>query len=309
MKRITIYLRLTLFYFILCTACPLYAQTSRGDQLFAEGQAFQKKKQYQKAIAKYKAAKVAYTSLEKKQMCDDQIKLCKPTTVSTTKDDVIEQQKKDSLVISSKHITFEADKEGTVEISVITGDSCWNVDTTTRIYGDSAFTTVKKTSDGKGMRIYTGINNTTLARHQHIFITTSECRDTIFVEQKGKNVTLRTNENILNYKKKGGSKSIEVITNSDSIVASNNNECWYVESKPDWIEANVDMTVQTSTANLMNLLSTKAKVTLSADEKASKLSITVVPLLKTDSEYSIGRKGEVVIAAQSRKYKIIVVQQ
>lgn len=309
MKRITIYLRLTLFYFILCTACPLYAQTSRGDQLFAEGQAFQKKKQYQKAIAKYKAAKVAYTSLEKKQMCDDQIKLCKPTTVSATKDDVIEQQKKDSLVISSKHITFEADKEGTVEISVITGDSCWNVDTTTRIYGDSAFTTVKKTSDGKGMRIYTGINNTTLARHQHIFITTSECRDTIFVEQKGKNVTLRTNENILNYKKKGGSKSIEVITNSDSIVASNNNECWYVESKPDWIEANVDMTVQTSTANLMNLLSTKAKVTLSADEKASKLSITVVPLLKTDSEYSIGRKGEVVIAAQSRKYKIIVVQQ
>lgn len=308
MKRITIFLRLTLFFFILSAALPLYAQTSKGDQLFAEGQAFQKKKQYQKAIAKYKAAKVAYTSAEKKQMCDDQIKLCKPTPTPIPKDDVTEE-KKDSLVISSKHIIFDADKEKTVEISVLTGDSCWTVDTSTRLYGDTAFTSVKKTSDGKSLRIYTDINNSTLSRHQHIFVSTNECADTIFVEQPGKNVILRTNENLLNYKKKGGSKSIEVITNSDSIVANNNNECWYVESKPEWVEANVDMAVETSQANLKKILGTKAKTVLSADEKASRLSITVVPLLKSDTEYSTGRRGEVVIAAQSRKYKVIIVQQ
>ena len=310
MKHITIFLRLTFFFFVLFTVCPLlHAQTSKGDQLFAEGQAFQKKKQYQKAIAKYKAAKVAYISSEKKKMCDDQIKLCKPSVIPTTKDDEKEEKKKDSLVISSKHLTFEANKEGSVEISVITGDSCWSFDTSTKIYGDSAFVSVKKTNGGKNMRIYTDINNTTLSRHQHIFVSTSECKDTIFVEQSGKNVTLRTNESLLNYKKKGGSKSIEVITNSDSVVTSNNNECWYVESKPDWIEANVEMTTQTSSSNFKAYFSKNSTTVLSADEKASRLSITVVPLLKSDTEYAIGRRGEVVIAAQSKRYKIIVVQQ
>ena len=309
MKHIASIFRVVLFFFVLSVACPIYAQTSKGDQLFAEGQAFQKKKQYQKAIAKYKAAKVAYTSPEKKQMCDDQIKLCKPGPVQTPKENEVEEKKKDSLVIAPKQITFEAGKESAVEISVVTGDSSWTAEASTRIYGDSAFITVKKTNDGKNLRIYPEANNTTLTRHQHIFVSTSECKDTVYVEQPGKIVTLRTSENLLNYKLKGGSKTIEVITNSDSIVASNNNEHWYVESKPDWIETNIDMSTQTSPTSLKGYLAKPTKTVLADDEKSSKLSITVVPLLKSDSEYASGRKGEVIIAAQSKRYKIIVVQQ
>ena len=310
MKNIGRYLKLLLFLFAISTACPVLAQTSKGDQLFAEGQAFQKKKQYQKAIAKYKAAKVAYTSLEKKQMCDNQIKLCKPKPVQAPKEEEVEEKKKDSLIIEPKHITFEASQDGGVEISVITGDSSWTFDASKKIYGDESFVTVKKTDDGRNLRFYTEVNNSTLTRHQHVFVSTSECKDTVLVEQLGKPVTLRTSETLLNYKPKGGSKSIDVITNSDSIVADNNNMCWYVESKPDWIEANLEMETQASTAaNIMKTFGKSQKPILSADEKASRLAITVVPLLKSDSEYATGRKGEVVIASQSKRYKVIVVQQ
>lgn len=310
MRRITSILRLFLFVFVLSASCPALAQTSKGDQLFAEGQALQKKKQYSKAIAKYKAAKVAYPSAEKKQMCDDQIKLCKPGPVQAPKEIEVEEKekKKDSLVISAKHITFEAGKESTAEVSVLTGDSCWTFDMSTLLNGDSTFVSVEKTNAGKGLRIHSDVNNTTLTKHQHIFVSTNECRDTIYVEQLGKNVTLRTSENLLTYKLKGGSKSIDIITNSDSIVANNNNECWYVESKPDWIEVNAEMAIQSSPANFKKYFN-NSKPILSDDEKSSTISITVVPLLKSDSEYSTGRKGDVVIASQSKKYKVIIVQQ
>lgn len=52
-----------------------------------------------------------------------------------------------------------------------------------------------------------------------------------------------------------------------------------------------------------------AKPVLAEDEKLSRLSITVVPLIKSDKEYETGRKGELIIASQSKKYKIIIVQQ
>jgi hypothetical protein len=47
----------------------------------------------------------------------------------------------------------------------------------------------------------------------------------------------------------------------------------------------------------------------SRDEKLSGLSLTVVPLIRSDKEYETGRKGEVLIASQSKRYKIIIVQQ
>lgn len=308
MVRIRNIIRLFLFFFVLSAACPALAQTSKGDQLFAEGQALQKKRQYSKAIAKYKAAKVAYTSAEKKQMCDDQINLCKPGPVQVSKEKEEKNKNKDSLVISAKHLSFEYDKENTAEVSVLTGDSSWTFDASTLLYGDSAFVSVKKTTDGKGLRIQTDMNNRTLSRHQHIFVSSKECNDTIYVEQSGKNVTLRTSENLLDYKLKGGSKNIYVITNSDSIIANNNKECWYVESKPDWIEVNSEVVTQSTLAKFKKYLKS-SKPILADDEKSSAITITVVPLLKSDVEYTTGRKGEVIIASQSKRYKVIVIQQ
>ena len=82
-----------------------------------------------------------------------------------------------------------------------------------------------------------------------------------------------------------------------------------MESKPDWIEVNIDMTTKISPANFKKAFGKTIKTVLAEDEKSSKLLITVVPLLKSDTEYASGRRGEVIIAAQSKRYKIIVVQQ
>lgn len=65
---------------VLLTICSFVAaQTSRGDKLFLEGQELQKTMtidSQDKAIYKFKQAKVAYTSQDKKSMCDNQISIC-----------------------------------------------------------------------------------------------------------------------------------------------------------------------------------------------------------------------------------------
>ena len=56
------------------------AQSSRGDKLFLEGQTLQKTMtvaSQNKAITKFQQAKVAYTSQDKKSMCDNQIESCR----------------------------------------------------------------------------------------------------------------------------------------------------------------------------------------------------------------------------------------
>ena len=68
-----------------------------------------------------------------------------------------------------------------------------------------------------------------------------DCRETINIIQKGKPVTLSINKSVLEFGLKGGNKNIELYTNSDSIIADNNNLTWYVESKPDWVETGVEV--------------------------------------------------------------------
>lgn len=63
---------------LLCTT-SLMAQSSRGDKLFLEGQNLQKTMtiaSQNSAIKKFQQAKVAYTTAEKKSMCDNQISIC-----------------------------------------------------------------------------------------------------------------------------------------------------------------------------------------------------------------------------------------
>lgn len=64
--------------YLLCVAININAQ-SAGDKLFKQGQELQMQqtvKAQNLAIAKFKAAKKAYDSADKKNMCDNQIKIC-----------------------------------------------------------------------------------------------------------------------------------------------------------------------------------------------------------------------------------------
>lgn len=310
MKR---FLKYTLLLISLCFACQLQAQTkSKGDQLFAEGQELQQKKQYKKAIQKYQAAKVAYTTTEKKRMCDVQISMCKPG--AATKTVVVEVVKRDTLEVSPKLVFFEGVNDGAVDVTVNASDSCWTFEIPKGLQGENDFVVAEKSETGKGIHITAAANNTTVSRQQSLHVTMKECKDTVTVMQKGKNVTLRTNDNVINYKVKGGSKELEVITNSDSIVVDNNSESWYVESKPDWVEVVIgaesqESLVDMATTSITKIWKKQSKVTLADDEKVTHVNITAIPILKSEPEFKTGRKGEIVFASQNKKHKVTIIQQ
>ena len=154
-------------------------------------------------------------------------------------------------------------------------------------------------------------NPYTLERHQSIVVSYESVTDTLLVSQTGKEVILSTNSNLVEFKLKGGNKSIELYTNSDSIITSNNGLTWYVESKPEWIETSVEVNKEKSVVGkglsaLKGLVSSTAKAATAADVKTSIVKIVALALPKSNPSYSTGRKGEIIFASQDKKYKITV---
>lgn len=95
MKLIT---KLILSLLFVCFSVAVNAQ-SAGDRLFAQGQKFQitqTVKAQRQAIAKFEAAKKAYDSAAKKQMCDNQIAICNSNikTIANTKKAHANKQKR-----------------------------------------------------------------------------------------------------------------------------------------------------------------------------------------------------------------------
>ena len=79
--------RLYIIILVMCFPIGINAQ-SAGDRLFKQGQELQMKqteKSQNLAIAKFTAAKKAYDSADKKNMCDNQIKICKSNITTIRK--------------------------------------------------------------------------------------------------------------------------------------------------------------------------------------------------------------------------------
>ena len=129
------------------------------------------------------------------------------------------------------------------------------------------------------------------------------------VIQRGKNVVLKASTDLLEFKAKGGSKQIEIYTNSDSVVSDNRNLTWYVHSKPDWIEISFDLKKQKNVFSKIFYSSQERSDDLGEDVKSYSIAIVARTLAKTDPSYLTGRRGEIVFASQDKTYKLIVLQQ
>ncbi|MDO5526029.1 MAG: BACON domain-containing protein [Prevotella sp.] len=109
MKLIT---KLILSLLFVCFSVAVNAQ-SAGDRLFAQGQKFQMTqtvKAQRQAIAKFEAAKKAYDSAAKKQMCDNQIAICNSNikTIANTKKTYAKKPKeKEEKTEGSGKMSFE----------------------------------------------------------------------------------------------------------------------------------------------------------------------------------------------------------
>lgn len=298
---------------------------SNGDKLFMEGQALQQKQtivSQNQAIKKFEAAKVVYTSADKKKMCDNQIAICNNNISSLKKvSPKGDREKKQAvtvqevkLALSKNSILFDGDKKGTSNISVTAPSTDWTFKSSEGIEGEDNYVKATRSSDAKSIDIEVEANPTTLERHQSFVVSYENTRDTLMVSQSGKEVTLSTNTNLVEFKLKGGSKSVELYTNSDSIITSNNGLTWYVKSKPEWIETSVEVNKEKSVVGkglsaLKGLVSSTAKAASAEDVKTFVVKIVALTLPKSDPSYSSGRRGEIVFASQDKTYKITVIQQ
>ena len=139
-------------------------------------------------------------------------------------------------------------------------------------------------------------------------------REVVTVRQFGKPVTLSTNANQLTFGLKGGNKTLEIYTNSDSIITSNNDLTWYIESKPDWIVTKVEVKKKkgffgSAFSALKEAVSGSASAASEEDVKISNLKLTVSAIAKSSPAYNTGRKGEIVFASQDKRYRIDIIQE
>ena len=298
---------------------------SNGDKLFMEGQSLQQKQtiaSQTQAIKKFEAAKVVYTSADKKRMCDNQIAICNNNISSlkrvssngNNEKKRTTSSKEVKFSLSKNFIMFDGDKQGKASIAVTAPSMDWSFNSSDDMEGEEKYVKATRSSDAKSIDIEVEANPSTLERQQSFVVTYENSKETFLVAQRGKEVTLSTNSNLVEFKLKGGSKSIELYTNSDSIITSNNGCMWYVESKPEWVDISVEVNKEKSVVGkgitaLKGLISSTATAATAADVKTSLIKIVVPALPKSDPLYSSGRKGEIVFASQDKTYKIAVIQQ
>ena len=257
MKNNILSLQKSFVTIIIMMVTMVVSAQSNGDKLFMEGQALQQKQtiaSQNQAIKKFEAAKVVYTSADKKKMCDNQIAICNNNISSLKrasskgskekKQAVAVQEVK--LTLSKKSILFDGDKKGMSSIAVTAPSIDWTFKSSEGIEGEENYVKATRSSDAKSINIEVEANPYTLKRHQSFVVSYESVTDTFLISQSGKEVTLSTNSNLVEFKLKGGSKSIELYTNSDSIITSNNGLTWYVESKPEWIETSVEVNKEKS---------------------------------------------------------------
>lgn len=307
---------------VVCTLLTLLisavalAQTN-GDKLFGEGQLLQKRQSVSSqtlAIKKFQAAKIAYTTADKKTMCDNQIDICNNNIRSIRKiGKTAKVVAAPVLTLGKTVVEFEGESNGVINIPVKASTKDWSFSVAEGIEGEQAFVHVTCTPDSTSLDIAADPNLTTLARHQSVEVACGDSTQILMVKQTGKKVTLSTGKNLVEFALKGGSKSLEIYCNSDSIVADNNEHNWYVESKPEWIEVTAEVKKNKSLLNkglaaIKGVVSNTAAATNAEDVKESAAKLTAEPLVPGDESYAKGRKGEIIFASQDRRYKVIVTQ-
>ena len=310
-------LRLISVTFFMCLSMSVFAQAN-ADKLFNEGQKLMEKgtrQSYALAIKKFKAAKALYATEAKKKLCDDQIRLCKPSPTPNPKPKPKpEPTPEPAFAVSKNRIDFEGDKAGSLNIAVTAPSLDWQLNIPTGIAGEENFVKANRSNDAKSVDIVVDPNPTTINRQQTINVRLGAQKETITVVQSGKPVRLSSSENLVEVGLKGGKKSLEIYTNSDSTITSNNNLTWYIESKPGWVEITSEVQKKKGFLNkalnsINNIVSSTAVDAGAADTKTSDVKVIIQKVEKSDPAYLSGRTGEIVIASQDKKIRIMVQQK
>lgn len=310
------YFRLFFCAIALIVSVNVFAQSSRADKLFLEASQLENKtNKFPKtaAIKKYKEARVAYKgNADKQKACDIAIARCskRVAPVPSKQDDNKgkggdEPSVKNKFSVDKQIVVVDAEKGGSESITVTCASSLWSCKVEGVESGKESFVSADKNSDGKSFFVKASPNPTTLQRIQYVNVKHESANKRVKVVQPGIPVVMEVSSSLLNFKPKGGDKTIKLTTNSDSIIVDNSNHSWFVKSKPKW----VNVEIGSKNKGLLNKVKDLASSALNGKIEGDDVKITVVPILKSDPEYSTGRMGEIIFQSQDKQCKVTVTQQ
>lgn len=313
------YIKLIFIFVIVCVARPAFAQSS-GDRLYSQGLELQKKQTIQSqksAIAKFQSAKKLYDSAAKKKQCDDAIAVSNSIikTISTSKNSrgtslnaKTAELKTSVLELSNEKLQLDCERR-TVTVSLTTTETEWSITPITNDDG-GAFVSVNQHRDEKNFEIVCSANNSTRQRSQSIEVRAGELKKVLIIEQSGKPTILSVEKTVVEFSSKGGSKSIEVYSNSDSSEEGNNNRNWKVVSKPEWVNV---IGEEFKEKGFFGKLGDTAKGLVKKQSASAEDPSVVTSLMKlvvsSKSKQDPSRSGEIVISSENQQATIIVQQK
>ena len=212
------------------------------------------------------------------------------------------------LELSNEKLQLDCERR-IVTVNITTTESQWIITPVTNNDGE-AFVSVNQYPEEKRFEIVCSANSSTRQRSQSIEVRAGELKKILIVEQSGKPTILSVERTVVEFSSKGGSKSIEVYSNSDSSEEDNNNRNWRVVSKPKWVSV---IGEEFKEKGLLGKLGDKAKGLVkkgsaSADDPTVVTSVMkIVVASKPKNESS--RNGDIVISSGNQQATIIVQQK
>lgn len=292
---------------------------SSGDRLYNQGVELQKKqtvKAQRQAIEKFRSAKRLYDSAANKKKCDDAIvvsnNIIKGLTddtphATTTTAPAKPSAARETLVLSSERLQTDAE-ERTVTVTVRTQEPKWIVSPVANEGGES-FVTVTAHPESQSFDVYCPANGSTQKRSQYVKVAAGNLMKTLWIEQSGKPTTLGISKAVVTFTSAGGSKSVEVYSNSSETEEDNNNRNWSVYYKPSWVnvvgeEKKEDGFLRKLGGKLKKLVEKESTVVADSTVVTSVMKIVV-----SSKPYGTqARSGEVMIKSGDQQAKIIVQQ-
>ena len=312
-------IKLLLLCAIMSFSNPIMAQNS-GDRLYSQGLELQKRQTVQaqkSAIAKFQSAKKLYDSAAKKKQCDDAITVSNNIikTISTNKKSKSSSQtvkeaelKASVLELSNEKLQLDCERRSVI-VNITTTEPEWSVTPISNNDG-MAFISVSQYTEERRFEIICSANNSTRQRSQVVEVRAGDLKKTLVIEQSGKPIILSVEKTVVEFSSKGGSKSIEVYSNSDSSEEDNNKRNWKVISKPEWVNV---IGGEYKKKGLFGKIGDAAKGLLeknsaSAEDPSVVTSIMEI-VVSSKSKSNPSRSGEIVISSDGQQATIIVQQK
>lgn len=316
---------LTLSFF--CIFAINASAQANADAAFKQGQSYQQTMTIaaqDKAIERFVKAKKMYDAAKDKKKCDNAIQVSvnikkklrnSGGNTNRNRNRHVETEEgwasvQSVLGLSNNYFKLESDPK-TVSVTVTTKNDSWEANAISGSDGTN-FVTVQKRDDDS-FDIICEKNSSTKKRYQKVEVTTGNYKKVIVVEQQGVPIILRLGENLWECSWKGGDKTIGVYCNSETTVKDNNEQNWRVESKPDWVSVTFATKkkqglLEKAGSLAKKLVKGEADVNDDPTLKQTMVNIVVEKLKNGTSEFTSGRKGEIIFVSEDQRATLMVVQ-